>query len=98
LPSTIEQVHQEFRDRGLAVVAIDFQEPREKVRAWVRDQRLTFTVLLDPDGQVTRAYDVTATPTVFLVGRDGRLRGTALGTKAWNSNTGRALFTALLRS
>jgi peroxiredoxin len=98
LPSTIEQVHQEFKDRGLTVLAIDFQEPREKVQAWVRDSRASFTVLLDPDGQVTRAYGVTATPTVFLVGRDGRLRGKAVGTRAWDSKTGRALLAALTRS
>ena len=91
-------MHREFHDRGLAVVAVDIQEPREKVRTWVRDQKLSFTVVLDPDGQVTQAYDVTATPTVFLIDRQGRLRGKALGTKPWTSSTGRALLTALMRS
>jgi peroxiredoxin len=97
LPSTIEQVHQEFKGRGLTVLAIDIQEPRGKVQTWVRDSGVSFTVLLDPDGAVARAYEVTATPTVFLVGRDGRLLGKAVGTRAWTSSTGRALFTALTR-
>jgi hypothetical protein len=35
---------------------------------------------------------------VFLVARDGRVVGKALGTKAWNSDAGRALLTALTRS
>jgi peroxiredoxin len=88
-------VSREFGERGLAVVAISIQEPRERVAAWVSDHRTTFTVLLDPEGSVTQRYGVTATPTVFIVGRDGRLLGKALGTKAWASDRGRALFTAL---
>lgn len=80
------------------VLAIDFQEPPSKVAAWVQSSGVTFPVLIDQDGAVTQAYEVTATPTVFLVGRDGRIVGKALGTKAWNSDTGRALLTALTRS
>jgi peroxiredoxin len=88
-------VHREFGGRGLAVVAVSIQEPRERVAAWVADHRTTFTVLLDSEGSVTQKYQVTATPTVFIVGRDGRLLGKALGTKPWMSERGRALFTAL---
>ncbi len=98
MPSTIEQVHREFKDRGLTVVAVDIQESRRKVQKWVSDQGLSFTVLLDPDGKVTQAYEVTATPTVFMIGRDGRLVGKALGNKEWNTGAGRALLTALTRS
>ena len=98
MPSTIEQVHREFKDRGLAVVAVDIQESRRKVQKWVSDHELSFTVVLDPDGKVTQAYEVTATPTVFVIGRDGRLVGKALGNKEWSTGAGRALLTALTRS
>jgi len=91
-------VHQEFGKQGLAVVAVDIKEPREKVAEWVRANRTSFEVVLDVDGQVTRQYEVTVTPTVFLVGRDGALVGKALGTKAWTSPTGRALLRALTAS
>ena len=97
MPSTIEQVHREFKDRGLRVVAIDIQESRETVAAWVARQGVSFTVLLDPDGRVTQQYGVTATPTVFVVGPDGRLLGKALGTKEWTSPAGRALLQTLVQ-
>ena len=98
MPSSIEQVHQEYGERGLTIVAIDIREPPGTVAAWV-DQHLTsFPVLLDADGRVARQYAVTATPTVFLVSRDGRLLGKALGPKPWTSERGRALLGALLRS
>jgi peroxiredoxin len=97
LPSAIEQVHREFSGRGLAVVAIDIREPADTVAAWVEKHKTTFTVLLDTDGEVTQQYEVTVTPTVFLV-RNGRLIGKAVGTKPWTSESGRALLGALLRS
>jgi peroxiredoxin len=98
LPSAIEQVHREFSGRGLAVVAIDIREPADTVAAWVEKHKTTFTVLLDTDGEVTQQYEVTVTPTVFLVGRNGRLIGKAVGTRPWTSESGRALLGALLGS
>ena len=90
-------MHREFKDRGLRVVAIDIQENQRTVTSWVAAHDLSFTVLLDPDGQVTRAYEVTATPTVFIVARGGRVVGKALGTKEWTSAAGQALLQALVR-
>jgi hypothetical protein len=54
-------------------------------------------LLLDPDGDASGAYRITATPTVFLIGRDGKLVAKALGTKAWTSEQGRALLQLLLK-
>ena len=97
MPSTIERIHREFKDHGLRVVAIDIQESRDKVATWVARHGVSFTVLLDADGRVAQQYGVTATPTVFVVGRDGRLLGKALGTREWMSPPGRALLQTLVR-
>jgi hypothetical protein len=43
-----------------------------------------------------RAYRVTATPTVFVVSREGRLIARANGTKAWTSPRGRAFLDLLV--
>jgi peroxiredoxin len=96
LPSSIEQVHQEYKDRGLAVLAIDFEEEPSKVRAWADRSLVSMPVLLDRDGAVTRRYDVSATPTTFIVSREGTLVAKALGNRAWRSPAARALFEALL--
>jgi hypothetical protein len=96
LPSTIEQVHQEFKDRGLALYAVNIEEPRTTVAGFVRKHTMSLPVLLDPDGEASRAYQITATPTVFLVGRDGKLVAKALGTKTWTSAQGKALLERLV--
>jgi peroxiredoxin len=94
LPSDIEQIGRRYGDR-LAVVAIDIQESRETVAKWAKDQPVSFTILLDPAGAVTREYEVTATPTVFVLSREGKLVGKALGNKPWTSQRGYALLDRL---
>ena len=98
MPSTIEQAHKEFKDRGLNILAVNIQEGRARVAKWIKEKGVTSLVLLDPDGAVTAAYRVTVTPTVVLIGKDGKLVGRAVGNRGWNSDAGRALFKALIEA
>jgi len=96
LPSRIEQVHREYQAGGLTVLAVNLQEDRDRVAAWSRERGLTLRVVLDADGAVATRYRVTGTPTVVLVGRDGRMVARATGARDWTSGQGRALFRLLL--
>ena len=96
MPSTIEQVHKEFGPKGLSILLINIQESRDTAARWVKEKGITPRVLLDFDGAITAAYRVTGTPTVVLIRRDGKMVGRAIGTRAWTSEAGRALLTALL--
>jgi peroxiredoxin len=89
-------MHREYKARGLTVLAIDMKEPKPTVEAWVRKSGVSFDVLLDPADVTTRAYGVSVTPTVFLIGRDGKLLAKSMGTKRWTGPKGRALLDALL--
>ena len=54
------------------------------------------TVVLDVSGAVSDAYGIHATPTTFLIARDGTIVGRAIGPRAWAGPDARALFQALL--
>ena len=98
MPSIIEKIHQDYKDAGLVVLLVSIEEGRGKVTGWLRKNgSLTVPMLLDPEGDVSGAYRITATPTVFLIGRDGKLVAKALGTKEWSSPPARALLQQLLR-
>ena len=97
MPSTIEQVHKEFTPRGLSILLINILESRDTAARWIKEKGITPRVVLDFDGSVTAAYRVTATPTVVLIGRDGKMVGRAIGTRGWTSPAGRALLDALLQ-
>ena len=92
----MEQVHKEFNQKGLTVLAVNVQENRDRVANWVEEKNVTSLILLDADGAVAQLYGVTGTPTVVLIGRQGELIGRAGGSREWTGEKGRRLFEALL--
>ena len=96
LPAGVEQVARERRGQPFTVLAVSVEEPKDLVASWARGAGLTMPVLLDYDGTVARDYRVTATPTVFLIGRNGRLVARAAGNREWEGPAGRALLDALV--
>ena len=96
LPSTMEELARRYRDRKLVVLAVNIEEGRDKVRAWVKQHGVTVPVLLDGDGEVSGEFRVTATPTAVLVDQEGKTVARAVGTRAWTAERGRALWDALL--
>jgi hypothetical protein len=96
LPSTIERVHQELRDQGLVVLAVNLGERRELVAGFVKSRSVTSTVLLDANKEAEKGYQIAYTPTVFLVDRQGRMVGKAIGERQWANEQGKALLRRLL--
>ena len=96
MPSTIEQVHREFKDQGLTILAINLGEDKDDLVAWAKRRKVTTTILLDPNADVARSYAVAYTPTVFLIDRDGRLVAKSVGVRAWTGDKGRAVLRALI--
>ncbi len=88
-------MHRELKDHGLTVLAVNIGEKKGPVLEWVGEKKPSFTVLVDEGGAVTQAYRVVATPTVFLIGPDGKIAGKAIGPKKWDSEAGKAALRAL---
>ena len=74
MPTNIENFN-EFHDKGFEIVAVAMQyDPANRVIAFAETARLPFTVALDVQGKIARAFDdVSATPTTILVDREGRI-------------------------
>jgi peroxiredoxin len=89
-------LHRELSGRGLSVLAVNIQESQSTVAAWVSEKKLTMPIVLDTDGEVTQLYGVIATPTAFLIDREGRLVGRVVGPRDWSSPAGRAVLAGLL--
>jgi len=77
---------------------VNLGESRATVSRATSAHRFTAPVLLDTSGRVARAYGVTGTPSVFIIGRDGTILGSAVGPRPWTEPSGRALLEALLRA
>jgi peroxiredoxin len=80
-----ETLHRRFGARGLVIVGVNVREATAASRDYARALRLTFPLVLDPDGAVTALYGVIGLPTTFLIGRDGRAVALAVGLREWGS-------------
>lgn len=92
----MERLHQEFREGGLEVVAVNFMETAEEVTAFAEEQKLTYPMLLDPRSEVAGQYGVMRLPETVLIGRRGEVLGKSIGYKAWYKDDVRELMAALL--
>lgn len=60
-----------YQQGGFQVLAVDFDEPAERVAAYLVDLGLSFPALLDPGGEIQRLYQVRGYPTSFFIDREG---------------------------
>lgn len=97
MPS-LEALWRRYRDRGLMVVgvSVDRGAPKALLEPYVRNLKLTFPILLDPDSKTSDRWRITALPATFLVRPGGEVSGVAMGAREWNSAEMRALVERLL--
>ena len=91
-----ERLHQDFAAQGLTVLGVNFREETSIIQRYAKTLGLTFPLVLDPQGEISRSYGVIGLPTTFLVGRDGRPVALAVGPRVWESQEARALMQVLL--
>jgi peroxiredoxin len=93
----MDGLHQAVAREGLSVIFVNLGESRSTVARATSAHRFTAPVLLDTSGAAARAYGVTGTPSVFIIGRDGTVLGSAAGPRPWTDASARALLEALVR-
>ncbi len=92
----MERLYQEFRGKGLEIVAVNFMESREQVQAFAEEQKLTYPMLLDGKAEIAEQYGVMRLPETVLIGREGEVLAKAIGYKDWYKDDVRELVGALL--
>ena len=74
MPHLID-LHHELHSEGLEIigVAMDYDPPNHVLET-VESRRVPYTISLDIDGEIARAFDeVRLTPTNYLINPDGRI-------------------------
>ncbi|MFT5276720.1 MAG: peroxiredoxin [Glaciecola sp.] len=69
-----EDLYQEYQDMGVEILAVNVDDEAEKANVLLQDIKVSFPVLFDTSGDVSKLYDVNAMPTTVLVDRDGNVR------------------------
>jgi len=94
----MEKLHQRFKDKDFAMVTINLQESAAQVKQFFKKFKLTFTALLDSDGEVGAHFKITAIPSTFILNKEGIIIGKVMGPREWGGKRAFALFEHLTKS
>jgi len=78
---TIEKIYNEYKDQGLVVLAVNmtYQDDPFAIVPFVKEQGLTFPILLDETGGMAGAYQLRSLPSSYFIGRDGIINEVVIG-------------------
>jgi peroxiredoxin len=77
----IEAAYQAYEERGFVVLGVNTtdQDSEQDAAAFVQQIGVTFPILLDRSGEVSRAYQLRGLPTSYFIDRDGIIRAIVVG-------------------
>ncbi len=81
VPCRVEMpaIQARYNDGDFAVLAVNFDESAEKVRAFADELGLDFPILLDPGGKIQELYRVRGYPSSYFVDTNGVIQFIHIG-------------------
>ncbi len=73
LPHVEKELWQEFRAKGLTVLAVDREEPAKVIAPFVRQLGLTFPIATDLDRKIYGRYATAYIPRTYVIAPDGTI-------------------------
>jgi peroxiredoxin len=70
----IDALADEYGRKGVRVLGIDIKDSAARTESGVREFGIRYSVARDPDASVAHAYQVTGTPTIIFLDREGVVR------------------------
>jgi peroxiredoxin len=93
----MEQLFLSLQGRPFSLWALNVQETREDVAAFLQSRGFHFPVLLDAEGQAVRSYRVKGLPSTYLIDCAGKLIGSITGVLKWADSAMQALLETLFK-
>jgi peroxiredoxin len=68
----LDAIYKQYRGDGLVILSISNEE-RAKVDSYIAEHKVSYPILLDPDGKVNGQFIVQGIPKTFVYDRKGHL-------------------------
>jgi cytochrome c biogenesis protein CcmG/thiol:disulfide interchange protein DsbE len=75
----LDQTWQRYRDSGVVVLGVDFEDTIDGARDYVHDSGLSYPVVEDKDSRTALAYGIRGIPETFVVDPSGRIVDRIIG-------------------
>jgi peroxiredoxin len=93
----MDKLRERFADEPFVMLAVNVDEPEQRIRRFLERLPVRFDVLLDPGLRATKAWGARILPSTYLVDRNGRIRFAARGELDWADEQNVSALRALLR-
>lgn len=93
----MDSLYKKYKDKGLVMLAVNMQESAGTVKKFMKKNGYSFTVLMDTNGDVTELYNAIYIPITYIIDKEGRLAGKAMGAREWNNDAVSNLLEELLK-
>ncbi len=70
----LQEVYNNGRGEGIEVIGINYNEDYDRVKKFISEKGVTFTILIDSDLKVSMDYGVIGLPITFFIDREGRIK------------------------
>ncbi|MBI5038171.1 MAG: TlpA family protein disulfide reductase [Nitrospirae bacterium] len=70
----LESTYKRYKEKGLVILGIDYNEDRERVLKFTQEMGVTFPIILDKELKLTRKYGVLSLPATFFIDKKGIVR------------------------
>lgn len=79
----MQKLYDRYRTKPFKMIAVSIKESPVQVMEFFKDKRLSFTALIDPSGDAGKKFGINSIPTTYLLNKDGRIIGRAIGPRDW---------------
>ncbi len=95
---TMQKIYTEYKKKGFEILAVNIEpDANQEIRDFIKELRLTFPILLDPQMKVAREYRVFGLPVSILLDRKGIIRARETGYNDWTDKESREQVESLLK-
>ncbi|MBI3583863.1 MAG: TlpA family protein disulfide reductase [Nitrospinae bacterium] len=70
----LQEVYNNRRGEGIEIIGINYNEDYDRVKKFISEKGVTFTILIDSDLKVSMDYGVIGLPVTFFIDREGRIK------------------------
>jgi peroxiredoxin len=93
----MEKLFRDLKGQDFVILGVNVKENREKAQKFAQELKITFPLLLDPQGEVGLLYGAWGLPTTYIIGKKGEVIARAFGPAVWDSKESYEYFRSLFQ-
>jgi DsbE subfamily thiol:disulfide oxidoreductase len=92
----MDRLYREFKGKDFEMLAVNVKDKREDALKFVKELKITYPIVMDPQGEIGLLYGAWGMPMTYLIDRKGQVLARMWGDADWYSTGARNLIKALI--